>query len=270
MNKNYFTTGEFAKLCGVKKQTLFHYDDIGLFQPELKGENGYRYYAIQQTEVFAVIDLLKALNMPLAEIRTFLYDKNLNETVELLKQKEQEIAQKIEELQRMQQVSKTKRKLIETATHADFTAITLEQMPAEMLVVSEVMTTADDRQVTELIQRFIVQFKHEAEDVGYPISHFIEQQAFEDGRYFDNGRWYIRVKRKARMPMYEKPEGQYLVAYHAGKYSTIEATFTRLKACIASKGYTIIGDIYEEYMLDGIIASETENYVTKIMVPIAQ
>ena len=30
-SKNYFTTGEFAKICGVKKQTLFHYDDIGIF-----------------------------------------------------------------------------------------------------------------------------------------------------------------------------------------------------------------------------------------------
>ena len=37
MNKkieNHFTTGEFAKLCGVKKQTLFHYDEIGLLIPE--------------------------------------------------------------------------------------------------------------------------------------------------------------------------------------------------------------------------------------------
>ncbi|MCY8196596.1 MerR family DNA-binding transcriptional regulator, partial [Bacillus spizizenii] len=39
--KKYFTTGEFAKLCHVKKQTLFHYDDIGLFSPEIKNENGY-------------------------------------------------------------------------------------------------------------------------------------------------------------------------------------------------------------------------------------
>lgn len=28
--RKYFTTGEFAKLCHVKKQTLFHYDEIGL------------------------------------------------------------------------------------------------------------------------------------------------------------------------------------------------------------------------------------------------
>ena len=29
----YFTTGEFAKILGVKKHTLFHYDEIGLFSP---------------------------------------------------------------------------------------------------------------------------------------------------------------------------------------------------------------------------------------------
>ena len=27
----YFTTGEFARILGVRKHTLFHYDEIGLF-----------------------------------------------------------------------------------------------------------------------------------------------------------------------------------------------------------------------------------------------
>ena len=33
----YFTTGEFAKILGVKKHTLFHYDEIGLFSPSGEG-----------------------------------------------------------------------------------------------------------------------------------------------------------------------------------------------------------------------------------------
>ena len=32
----YFTTGEFAKILGVKKHTLFHYDEIGLFSPAVR------------------------------------------------------------------------------------------------------------------------------------------------------------------------------------------------------------------------------------------
>lgn len=45
MNKKmYFSTGEFAKLAGVSKHTLFYYDEIGLLSPEIKNkENGYRY-----------------------------------------------------------------------------------------------------------------------------------------------------------------------------------------------------------------------------------
>ncbi len=35
--EGYFTTGEFAKLCKVKKQTLFHYDHIGILKPEGSG-----------------------------------------------------------------------------------------------------------------------------------------------------------------------------------------------------------------------------------------
>ncbi|MES9688512.1 MerR family DNA-binding transcriptional regulator, partial [Bacillus sp. JJ353] len=57
--RKYFTTGEFAKLCHVKKQTLFHYDEIGLLSPEIKKENGYRYYSYNQFELFQVINLFK-------------------------------------------------------------------------------------------------------------------------------------------------------------------------------------------------------------------
>ena len=68
-NDMRFTTGEFAALCGVTKHTLFHYDEIGIFSPAIRGENGYRYYAPAQIEVFQVIAVLKELGKPLAEIR---------------------------------------------------------------------------------------------------------------------------------------------------------------------------------------------------------
>lgn len=34
-NDRYLSCGEFAKTVGTTKHTLFHYDEIGLFQPEL-------------------------------------------------------------------------------------------------------------------------------------------------------------------------------------------------------------------------------------------
>ncbi|MEI2356345.1 MerR family DNA-binding transcriptional regulator, partial [Mesobacillus zeae] len=70
-NKNgkYLTTGEFAKLCKVNKQTLFYYDQIGLLSPILKDEKGYRFYSIRQLELFIVIGLLKDFGMSLNDIQ---------------------------------------------------------------------------------------------------------------------------------------------------------------------------------------------------------
>ena len=34
-HNKYMTTGEFARRMGVTKNTLFHYDNIGLFLPTI-------------------------------------------------------------------------------------------------------------------------------------------------------------------------------------------------------------------------------------------
>lgn len=75
--KNYFTTGEFSKILGVSKDTLFYYDKIGIFSPQLKLDNKYRYYSIFQIEPFYVIYVLKELGMPLNEIKDYMSEKIL-------------------------------------------------------------------------------------------------------------------------------------------------------------------------------------------------
>ena len=42
MEKHRFKTAEFAALCGVKKDTLLHYDHIGRLKPPGGGATGYR------------------------------------------------------------------------------------------------------------------------------------------------------------------------------------------------------------------------------------
>ena len=83
ITKEYFTTGEFANLCGVNKKTLFHYDNIGLFKPKKILENGYRYYSHNQFELFNVISELKRLGMPLKEIKTFIDNRNPDVALDL-------------------------------------------------------------------------------------------------------------------------------------------------------------------------------------------
>ena len=67
MSRRY-TSGQFARLCHTTKETLFHYDRLGLLRPQYKGENGYRYYDIRQFLQFDMITLFKETGTPLKDM----------------------------------------------------------------------------------------------------------------------------------------------------------------------------------------------------------
>ena len=86
-NRTYFTTGEFAKLFGVKKQTLFYYDQCGIFKPDLIGENGYRYYSYAQPETFAILVMLRELGVSIREIKEHMDHRSPEALIALLESK---------------------------------------------------------------------------------------------------------------------------------------------------------------------------------------
>ncbi len=266
--KKLFTTGEFADLCSVKKQTLFHYDDVGLLKPEYKKENGYRYYSIQQAEVFSVIDMLKEIGMSLTEIKDFLNVKTPKETIELLTEKEEMMRRKIVKMQRTQRIIQNKRKQIEVALSLDFDQLSIEEMESEHYVLSESIINSSDKEITKSIMEFIKYTKREELDLGYPIGALIRQEQVELGNYDNYSHFYLRVDPSKVADPYIKNAGKYVVAYHEGSYLTIQETYEKVKAFLFDKGYQICGDSFEEYVLDEVSVSGFDNYVTKIMIQV--
>ena len=100
----FYTTGQFAKLCGVKKQTLFHYDDIGLFKPARVDAKGYRYYAPEQYQTFLLISCLKEAGMSLAEIGDYLNELNPFERQQTLQLRLAAIDRRISYLQHVRRI----------------------------------------------------------------------------------------------------------------------------------------------------------------------
>ena len=74
MPKRYMKSGEFAKLCGTTKNTLIHYDSIGLMSPSHIGDNGYRYYTLRDYWKFVAIRTFAEAGFSLEEIRSVLQE----------------------------------------------------------------------------------------------------------------------------------------------------------------------------------------------------
>ena len=104
MDGKLYSTGEFAKLCGVKKQTLFHYDDIGLLKPAHVSANGYRGYSYSQYEDFLMISCLKEAGMSLKEIASYLALAEPGAREEVLDACIESLDAKIEHLKRVRGV----------------------------------------------------------------------------------------------------------------------------------------------------------------------
>lgn len=265
--KNLFTTGEFANICGVKKQTLFHYDDIGLLKPEYKNENGYRYYSVQQADIFSVIEMLKEIDMPLAEIKYFLHFKTPKETVALLTEKEEMMTNKIVKMQRTRQIIQNKKKHIEEALRLNFDKVTIEMMETEYYILSDSFLNCSDKEFTRSIMSFIKYTKQKELDTGYPIGGLIRQEQIETGDYWNYSHFYMRVEQSDLEKPFIKKAGKYVVGYHKGSYMTIQETYNKMKTYLSKAGYRICGDIFEEYAIDEVSVSGNNNYVTKIMIP---
>ena len=122
----YMTTGEFASAMGVSKDTLFHYDDIGLFCPEKVSGNGYRYYSIYQMETFDTIRMLRDLGMPLKEIRDMLAHRSPERVMHVFAEREQQIDREIEKLKAMKQWLSRRREKIADAEKTDFSEVTIQ------------------------------------------------------------------------------------------------------------------------------------------------
>lgn len=82
-----FTIGQFAAIHGIHKKTLMWYDQVGLLSPAFVGENGYRYYSYRQSARLETILMLRALEVSIPEIKTFLSHRSAGELRRLLTEK---------------------------------------------------------------------------------------------------------------------------------------------------------------------------------------
>lgn len=106
-----YRIGQFAKLTGVTERTLRYYDKKGLLEPSLRDESGYRHYSKQDLFRLQKILTMKYLNFSLEDIAARLKDdavpfsEVLNQQLEWLVQKRQELDSIIGKLDYMKKIS---------------------------------------------------------------------------------------------------------------------------------------------------------------------
>lgn len=267
--KKFFNTGEFAKLCHVKKQTLFHYDDIGIFSPEIKDLNGYRYYSYQQFEVFGVISMLKELNMPLKEIKAYLDSRTPESLVKLFENKLIEVDEEIKKLQRTRMLMEKKLSSIKKCTSINPNKITIEHMDEETLVISRSIENVSHKDYLKTVSDHVNYCFTNSINSDYSIGLIITKENILKGVEYNYSHLYSRIDSASESSYkFIKPSGLYAIAYHHGDPETLNESYQRIVKYLEKSKLKIGKFAYEEFILDETTVKEKENYLTQILVEI--
>lgn len=95
-----YKTQEFATLCETTKETLFHYDRLGLLKPDRVLKNGYRYYSYNKYLDFLFLSGLKNAGCSLKDIETIFKDGTSKANISAFQERTLQISNQIEKLEK--------------------------------------------------------------------------------------------------------------------------------------------------------------------------
>ena len=266
-SRNYYlTTGEFSRLAGTTKHTLFHYDAIGLFCPEKKLSNQYRYYSASQLEIFDVINILKELGMPLEEIKSYLDRRTPELFLELLEKETSAIEKRIRELKRMKDQLNKEKSCLKHTLNQDFQQLSvIHEKEHYLLTVPAPEDANSEKENARVISNLIALEKEHHLFSPYRIGSIQHLHTPEQlNEHYSH--YYILLDKPVKgFPLQVRPEGNYLCAFHLGGYDTLPQTYERILAYAQEKKLSLSNRFYEDILIDKLTVKTEEEYVLRIL-----
>jgi DNA-binding transcriptional MerR regulator len=263
----YLKISDFAKLCGVTKDTLFHYEDIGILKPEIIRDNGYRYYNIQQFFTFEIVSILKEAGTPLKEIKWYIEHLDTDHYITLLSDKLEVLKQERSKLDRMINILQNTISVTQTAMLEFSTEPRIEEQDEQYLLAVDLFRDENEK---ERIAKIFEQYRYCLEQgISQTLpAGFIINKSNINMNLFDSPDYYFcEIGSATDNPLLHiKPQGKYAVIYHKGSYDTIVASHEKLRRFINERGMKITGNAYVFELLGFLAVGDEEKYMVKISV----
>ena len=294
-----FSTGKFAEICNTTKNTLFHYDEIGLLKPSIIKDNGYRYYSVDQIYTFDIINILKNCNCSLKEIKETIENSDISTFFDFVNEKKAEL------LLQQQKINKAINLLEHSSTITSFALDGQMNIPYitktkenKYIVATpcDATHTQNSNELAKTLNKHFTMCENIQNIEKFPLGHIILQQTFNCGELNHAYIYSIlneplkeqlatknikttknKETTKEITPIksynnYQKTikKGSYLNIKHQGPYETIGNAYQQLFSYIYTNQLTLDSDIYEENLISHFATSKETDHVIHIFVKIKE
>jgi effector-binding domain-containing protein len=270
MTRNLLPIGRFSKVTQLSVKSLRHYADIGLLVPAIVDpQSGYRFYSAAQATEGQVIRQLRALDMPLEDIRSVLRERDADAGRRRLAAHRVRIS---EELDRHQRILAFVDRLLEEGDGLMTYEVQVRGQEAQPYMALRLMTTQKTigREAGEGFGKLFQFLGSKGVAItGVPFARY-------HGEEFDPE----AVDAELCLPVAETlsgngeivpgtlPPGEVAVTLHAGPYEEISLAYQALGTWIQEHGHETAGPPQEMYLAGPPQVTDPTDYRTEVAWPI--
>ncbi|MDR3271755.1 MAG: MerR family transcriptional regulator [Peptococcaceae bacterium] len=266
MNKNeLMSISQFAKFTGVSRSALIFYDESGLFFPESRGDNGYRYYSPRQVVTINFVNTLRELNVPLKKIRELARERAPEDLVELLIYQEEIISGEMRQMREKHNVIATLLSTLQSGFIANEDAISVRFMPSTRINLGSENSFAANENFYDSFLLYCERAKEKGQNMCYPIGgHFDSAEIFRRAPTQPTHFFSLDPNGKDK-----KAAGRYLVGYSRCYYGESTDIVERIFAYAEEYGVKLEGNVYQIYLFDEISVRNHHEYLMQTAIRVA-
>jgi DNA-binding transcriptional MerR regulator/effector-binding domain-containing protein len=253
---------EFAKFTGLSRSALIFFDENGLFFPERRGENGYRYYSPRQLVTINFVNTLRALDVPLKKIRALAHERTPEDLIELLFEQEDILNAELSRVQGMLRVVSTLLSTMQSGHDVNERELTVRFMPSQRINVGPRNDFTDTADFYRPFIEYCDWARERGLSLAYPIGGYFESiEAFRDTSGEPTRFYSLDPEGREK-----KPAGRYLVGYSRCYYGEPNGTVRAMLEYARERELDLEGPVYQIYLFDEISVHEHDKYLLQLAV----
>ena len=257
--KKYYKIKEISDLYNIQTDSLRYYEEMDLIHP-LRSSSNYRLYTINDIYVLNIIrDCLK-LGYSTNQIKEYLNNRSMNQTISFLKEEKDIIEQKIIELQNSLKSIENRLNSLNQIHQLNFNTIEIKEFDCRTCFRLKRNIDQDasvDYYLTELMKK---------NHLDVSILGDFNSGSIIDKDTYQYDSVFILSNRKDCDFLLKK--GSYCIYTYKGNYVRSNEIFIHMKQWLKERGFEVEDFFYEFLLVDIHETMNPDEYVTQIQAKI--
>lgn len=268
MVKDYYKISEISKLYGIGVDSLRYYEKIGVLKPR-RGANGYRLYSLKEIYKLNIIKDLRKLDFSMKQIKEYLKNQSVDNTLELLEEEKNLIEKQLDELKLKQKLIGNRIETLKSSSKLKTEEFLIKKINDRFCLQLNTEITRDE-EMDFAVKKLHKKHENKIHDFGnQAFGATVSIKDFNKGIYNVFHKVFFIFEKETDEYDFILPKGEYVSFLYKGSYHQSPNRIKQVLQYVSAKGYNILDDPFEIYEIDNRDTILTDEFLTEIQVRIS-